>query len=218
MLQVSLGLQSMANRIKSFLKRLKWWDFWGDHFNSDHLHLKGKLVLEIGAGPTRRPGVTTLDFNTSVSPDILHDLDTLPWPVSDSYFDAVYMFSIIEHVSEPIKVIEECHRILKPNGKIYLLTPHFSSTASYTDLTHRWHFSSRTFDYFMADTPIYADYGFYSKSRFVIDKKIISLHGIFNFVPFLHWFSNKYMYFWEDYLCFMIRGAGIYIELRKQNK
>lgn len=175
-------------------------------------------MLEIGAGPTRRPGVTTLDFNTSVSPDILHDLDTLPWPVSDSYFDAVYMFSIIEHVSEPIKVIEECHRILKPNGKIYLLTPHFSSTASYTDLTHRWHFSSRTFDYFMADTPIYADYGFYSKSRFVIDKKIISLHGIFNFVPFLHWFSNKYMYFWEDYLCFMIRGAGIYIELRKQNK
>ena len=174
--------------------------------------------MEIGAGQIKRSGVTTLDFNSSVKPDILHDLDTLPWPISDNRFDAVYMFSVIEHVSDPLKVIEECHRILKPNGKIYLLTPHFSSTGSYTDLTHKWHLSSQSFDYFVADMPINTDYGFYSESRFIIDKKIISLHGVYNFVPFLQWLTNRYINFWEDYLCFIIRGAGIYIELRKQNK
>ena len=207
----------MANKIKSILKRFKWWNFWGDHFNSEKLRIAGKLVLEIGAGPIKKPGVTTLDFNPSVKPDILHNLDTLPWPISDSVFEAVYMFSVIEHVSNPLKVIEECHRILKPNGKIYLLTPHFSSTAAYIDLTHRWRFSGQSFDYFVKGTLINTNYGFYSNSRFAIDKKIISLHGVFNFVPFFQWLANRYLNFWEDYLCFMIRGSGIYIELRKQD-
>lgn len=206
----------MANAIKSLLRRLKWWNFWGDHFNSDQIHLKGKMILEIGAGPTTRPGVATLDINPTVKPDILHNLDTIPWPISDSCFDAIYMFSVIEHVSDPLKVIEECHRILKPNGKIYLLTPHFSSTASYTDLTHKWHFSGRSFDYFVAGMPSHAEYGFYSKARFVMGKRIISLHGIFNYLPFFQWLANKYLYVWEDYLCFMIRGGGIYIVLGKQ--
>ncbi|MBI5430568.1 MAG: class I SAM-dependent methyltransferase [Nitrosomonadales bacterium] len=208
----------MANTIKSCLKKFKWWSFWGDHFNSHQVRLQGKPVLEIGAGPIKRPGVVTLDFNASVKPDILHDLDTIPWPIPDASFDAVYMFSIIEHVSNPVKVIEECHRILKPDGKIYLLTPHFSSTASYTDLTHRWHFSGRSFDYFVPGTPVYADYGFYSNARFALDKRIISLHGMFDYVPALQWLANRYLCFWEDYLCFMIRGAGIYIVLGKQNK
>ncbi|MBF7730514.1 class I SAM-dependent methyltransferase [Pseudomonas sp. N040] len=208
----------MAKNIKYFLNRFKWWDFWGDHFNSENLRMKGRPVLEIGAGPVKREGVTTLDFNPSVSPDILHDLDILPWPISDSCFDAVYMFSVIEHVSNPLRVIEECHRILKPNGKLFLLTPHFSSTSSYTDLSHKWHFSSQSFDYFVNGTPIHADYGFYSKSRFKIDKKIISLHGVFNFFPFLQWLANKNINFWEDYFCFIIRGAGIYIELRRDGK
>jgi len=204
--------------IKSSLKKLKWWDFWGDHFDSELPPLQGKKVLEIGAGPVKRLGVTTLDVNASVSPDILHDLDNMPWPVSDSSFDAVYMFSVIEHVSQPLKVIEECHRILKPGGKIYLLTPHFSATASYTDLTHRWHLSARSFDYFMDGMPICNDYGFYSEARFILNKRIISLQGVLNYAPFLQWLANRYLNIWEDYLCFVIRGAGIYIVLGKDSK
>jgi len=208
----------MSSPIKLFLKKIKWWGFWGDHFDAEQPHLQGKEVLEIGAGPVKRTGVTTLDFRASVSPDILHNLDNLPWPVSDASFDAVYMFSVIEHVSEPLKVIEECHRVLRPNGKIYLLTPHFSATASYTDLTHRWHFSSRSFDYFVDGTPLYGDYDFYSEARFVKETRMISLCGVFDYVPFMQWLANKFLYIWEDYLCFMIRGAGIYLVLRKQPK
>jgi len=202
--------------IKSILKKFKWWDFWWDHFDAEQAHLQGKQVLEIGAGPVRKPGVTTLDYRASVSPDILHDLDNLPWPVSDASFDAIYMFSVIEHVSEPLKVIEECHRVLKPCGRIYLLTPHFSSTASYADLTHRWHFSSRSFEYFVDGMSLCDDYGFYTDVRFVMEKRIISLHGVFDYVPFLQWLANRYLHFWENYLCFMIRGAGIYLVLRKK--
>ncbi|HQW58260.1 MAG TPA: class I SAM-dependent methyltransferase [Gammaproteobacteria bacterium] len=206
----------MRETISFYLKKLRWWNFWGDHFNSEQMSLKGKTVLEIGAGQMKRPGVMSLDLNSLVNPDIVHDLDNMPWPIPDASFDAIYMFSVIEHLLNPLKVIEECHRVLKPNGKLFLLTPHFSSTASYTDLTHRWHFSSRSFDYFVVDMPIHADYGFYSVAHFAIEKRIISLHGVFNYVPFLQWLANKRLYFWEDYLSFIVRGSGIYIVLRKQ--
>jgi len=208
----------MTQRIKYILKKIKWWDFWLDHFDCEQEYLKDKEILEIGSGHTSRLGVVTLDFNQSVEPDILHNLDKIPWPIMDSHFDVVLMFSVIEHVENPLKVIEECYRILKPNGKIYLLTPHFSATASYTDLSHRWHFSGRSFDYFISGTTLFGDYGFYSQARFVMDKRLISLHSVLNYIPFLQWISNKYLEIWEDYFCFIVRGGGIYLVLQKKDE
>jgi 2-polyprenyl-3-methyl-5-hydroxy-6-metoxy-1,4-benzoquinol methylase len=38
-------------------------------------------------------------------------------------FDAVTMNHVIEHVPDPIELLKECHRILKPGGKVVLTTP-----------------------------------------------------------------------------------------------
>lgn len=205
----------MRETLGLYRDKLIFRDSWMRCFNSDFAHLQGRNLLELGAGSTKRQGVTTIDYNSSVKPDILHNLDCIPWPIPDSSFDAILMFSLIEHVSDPFGVIEECHRILRPNGKIYLLTPHFSSTASFADLTHKWHFSARSFDYFSANTPLQAVYGFYSTCRFTMRSRLVSLHGVFDYIPLLQWLANKFMNVWEDYLCFVIRGGGVYIVLEK---
>ena len=174
-----------------------------------------RAVLEIGSGYARTPGVFTIDINPAVAPDILHDLDSFPWPIEDSSFDAVIMFSVIEHLGYPVRAIEECHRVLKPNGKIYLLTPHFSDSGSFIDPTHKWHFSARSFDYFVSGTSFQKEYGFYSPARFRLARRLISLKGFIDKLPFVQKLVNMHLAFWEDHLCFIVRGAGIYIELEK---
>lgn len=45
----------------------------------------------------------------------------------DNYFDAITLKHVIEHIYDPVLLLKECHRILKPGGKLVLLTPNLES-------------------------------------------------------------------------------------------
>jgi len=99
-------------------------------------------ILDIGCGSTKTPGAIGLDISADTAADIVHDLDDLPYPIEDSSFDQILLQDVIEHVSEPIRVFEELHRIARPGARIQLRTPHFSSVLAYGDPTHRHYFST----------------------------------------------------------------------------
>jgi 2-polyprenyl-3-methyl-5-hydroxy-6-metoxy-1,4-benzoquinol methylase len=46
---------------------------------------------------------------------------------SDDEFDAVVMLHVIEHVSNPVEILHEIHRILKTGGVLIVETPRFDS-------------------------------------------------------------------------------------------
>jgi 2-polyprenyl-3-methyl-5-hydroxy-6-metoxy-1,4-benzoquinol methylase len=46
---------------------------------------------------------------------------------ADNSFDAITLSHVIEHVHDPIGLIRECARILKPGGKISIVTPNSAS-------------------------------------------------------------------------------------------
>jgi SAM-dependent methyltransferase len=99
-------------------------------------------VLDVGCGSSKLPGATGLDISPDTDADIVHDLDAFPYPLEDSSFDHVLMQDVLEHVRDPIRVIAELHRVLRPGGLLQLRTPHFSSALAYGDPSHSHYFSA----------------------------------------------------------------------------
>lgn len=101
-------------------------------------------ILDIGCGKNKIPGALGMDIDKSANPEILHDLNIYPYPIKDNEFDKIYAKHVIKHVNDPVIFIQECYRILKDNGTIFVETPHFSSRVAYSEPDHK-----RFFSYFM---------------------------------------------------------------------
>jgi 2-polyprenyl-3-methyl-5-hydroxy-6-metoxy-1,4-benzoquinol methylase len=44
-----------------------------------------------------------------------------------NYFDAITINHVIEHLHDPVKILGYCHRILRPNGTLWIATPNLNS-------------------------------------------------------------------------------------------
>jgi SAM-dependent methyltransferase len=99
-------------------------------------------VLDVGCGSKKWPGAVGLDISADTDADVVHDLNAFPYPFEDDSFDQILMQDVIEHVAEPIRVVDELHRIARPGARIQLRTPHFSSMLAYSDPTHTHYFSA----------------------------------------------------------------------------
>jgi predicted SAM-dependent methyltransferase len=84
--------------------------------------------------------VIGLDIVKCDGVDIVHDLTKFPYPFKDSSIDMIFSSHFIEHLdgSERMKFFDECHRILKPEGKMRLLHPYYKSVRAVQDPTHKW--------------------------------------------------------------------------------
>jgi len=92
--------------------------------------------LNLGSGGYQKEGFVNLDWNRLNNPDVVHDLNKLPYPFSDNYFDYVEASHVLEHLDKPFLVMEELHRILKNGGKLAIKVPHFSRGFTHAEHSH----------------------------------------------------------------------------------
>lgn len=164
-------------------------------------------ILQIGAGRRKWRGVTTLDINPRLEPDVVWDLNVFPYPFEDNTFDMVVCEHILEHLGNVIRVMEELHRICKPRGRVYIRVPHFSSLNFNTDPTHVHAFSSRSFDYLCLGTDL-VQYD-YSTVRF---RKLVGRMTMRPPTPFnnlLMRLINHNLVFYEEHLAYIIPGQEL---------
>ena len=134
------------------------------------------IIINLGCGKTRIPdsiGVDSISISDSV--DVVHDLNTVPYPFKDNFADEIHFYHVLEHLDKPVAKLEEIHRIPKPGGVLYLRVPHFSSNGAFTDITHKRPFSFYSFDVFEENNY----HSYYSKVRFNILHKELKYFGLY---------------------------------------
>ncbi|WP_326909994.1 class I SAM-dependent methyltransferase [Sedimentibacter sp. MB31-C6] len=122
--------------------------FYLKHTNLDDM-FKDKVVLDIGCGAGGKTvfyasqgvkkiiGVEILGKYKKEAEDLAIKYkmenkfefvcsDASDTPFEDETFDTIIMNDAMEHVDEPEKVLKECYRILKKNGKLYLNFPPYN--------------------------------------------------------------------------------------------
>lgn len=105
-------------------------------------------TLDIGCGDKKESGSTGMDIFGYPGVDIVHNVNQTPWPLEDNQFERVICQHVIEHVDNVVEFMREIHRISKPGAVIEITTPHFSSINSWSDPTHKAHFSLQWYKVF----------------------------------------------------------------------
>lgn len=116
------------------------------------------VKLDLGGGQSPKEGFTNVDIFEGA--DVVHDLFTFPYPFEDGSADEIHSSHFIEHI--PMEYVEhngkrkdmlfafvdECYRMLKPGGKLYLIFPCATSIRAFQDPTHRRFIPATTAYYF----------------------------------------------------------------------
>lgn len=129
--------------------------------------------LSLGCGFLKHDGAVTIDIRPEAKPDILHDLEKIPWPLRSIDFDVVYAIDILEHLYDVFPAMDEIHRVLKPGGILHIRTDYYKSENAFTDPTHRHYFTESSFDYCDPETFLGSKYPHYTKGKWKIKSKAL---------------------------------------------
>jgi SAM-dependent methyltransferase len=132
------------------------------------------LRINLGAGGDPKPGFLNVDRLDLPGIGVVHNLMQFPYPFEDGVAAEIHAVDVVEHLANytddgrpgVIALVEECHRILKPGGELYIQTPGYKAEFAWQDPTHVRPFHPRTFDLFDPDTEYGKTNGYYSKATF----------------------------------------------------
>ena len=115
-----------------------------------------RLDIACGDDMSRRNqgfiGVDILDLGQEVVWDIEQGL-----PFADNSVDEIFSSHTLEHLDNPLSVLNEFHRILKPEGFAHIIVPSVDHLGAFL-LSHNRFFNETTFKY-LERKDVNRDYG-----------------------------------------------------------
>lgn len=118
--------------------------------------------LHLGSGKKYMPGAVNVDLVAETGPDVVHNLNRIPWPFPDNSFDQVHAYDVVEHLDDVIATVQEIHRVCRPGAVVHITVPHFSCANAFRDPTHQHYFSALSFHYFTGEN----QFAFYTSVKY----------------------------------------------------
>jgi len=118
--------------------------FGGVHAVWDRVRVAGRnpLVLDLGCGDTRQyPDNIGVDRRRTASVAVQAELAVQPELASGLPFrggcaDRIFVVHVLEHLPDFLPLIDECHRLLRPDGILHVLSPWWKHVNAVADPTH----------------------------------------------------------------------------------
>jgi SAM-dependent methyltransferase len=82
--------------------------------------------LNLGCGQYPKEGFLNIDVDPNSKADKIVDFNRLSQDLPNNHFELVEADHFLEHLDDPMKIMKEIHRILKPGGILHMRVPHFS--------------------------------------------------------------------------------------------
>ena len=167
------------------------------------------VILNLGCGNKKLPEETGVDIIDGPMVDVVTDLNQYPLPFESNSVDIVRSSHCFEHLDNLITLMEDIHRMLKPDGILEFTVPHVSNIEFFRDPTHKHSFTLGTMDYFVRGIkPIE-----YTKIEFeYLERRLCFGGGLRGKTgSLLSWLSERR---YEKYYCWKYPTNEIYYKLR----
>jgi SAM-dependent methyltransferase len=102
-----------------------------------------QVRVDLGCGPTKRPGFIGVDRFPLPGVDIVSDLDE-PLPFADDSVDLVVASHSLEHIEDLSKTIREVYRICKHGAQICIVAPYYQQSLNLANPYHKQVFNEHT--------------------------------------------------------------------------
>src|SRR5215467_8699044 len=95
------------------------------------------LKLNLGCGEKRYPGYVNVDKHGT--PDLVHDLETFPWPWDNDSVCEILLYHVLEHLGQQpsvfLGIMKEMYRVCQANARVFIVVPHFRHDLFFHDPT-----------------------------------------------------------------------------------
>lgn len=98
------------------------------------------MKLNLGCGSRKLAGYLNVDNAPYCAPDLLVDLEQLPWPFETSSAQEVVLSHVLEHLGQTpalfLGIMAELYRVCRPDGLVRITVPHPRHDDFLSDPTH----------------------------------------------------------------------------------
>ncbi len=110
-------------------------------------------LVDIGCGSTLQcEEAIGVDRFASAVTSVVADLEG-GLPLATGSVDHLFAVHVLEHVHDPVALMDEVHRVLQPDGVVHLLLPHWRHPNAVADPTHVRYYGPETFRWFCQEHP-----------------------------------------------------------------
>lgn len=168
--------------------------------------------LHLGCGRIYKSGFYNVDVDPSLKSDKCFDFNSDNWPLPENHFEYIEMHHVLEHLDNPLRVMENIWKCCKKDAIVVISVPHWSHFMSWGDLTHKRVYSSAAFLYYEINYPEY--YSKFAKYKVMSKKFTLTRTNMEWINPLFSWILNISPLFTELFLCKIIPVSQIIFKLK----